>query len=46
MAVTLARSLGTKLVIGFGFEPPRAAAIVRLADATDARFVVVQHGDD
>ncbi len=88
VAVTLARSLGTGLVIGFGFEPLRAggevgplrdeieklgaelgaaavdqvraldpevevvvelvqdrpaAAIVRLADATDARFIVVGH---
>ncbi len=88
VAVELARALGTGLVIGFGFEPPRAggevgalrdeieklgeefglaaldqvraldpdlpvvvelvqdrpaAAIVRLADAVDARFVVMGH---
>jgi nucleotide-binding universal stress UspA family protein len=88
VAVELARSLGTRLVIGFGYEPPRSGgevgalrgeiekvgeefaaeavarahdldpdldvevqliqdrpieAIVRLADALDARFIVVGH---
>jgi nucleotide-binding universal stress UspA family protein len=88
VAVELARSLGAKLVIGFGYEPPRSGgevgalrgeiekvgeefatealsrvhdldpdldvevqliqdrpieAIVRLADALDARFIVVGH---
>lgn len=88
VAVDLARSFGTGLVVGFGFEPPRAGgevgalrdeieklgeefastavsrvreldadlevtvelvqdrpapAIVRLADAVDARFIVMGH---